>query len=272
MPLSTIPTRPFARLLLYILLVAGSAHGTFADAVVDAETDPLLTNIPEMTVAQVAARYAQRLGGQGALSDMDSIRLRLNIQRDSGDSVQMTVLKKRPDRVRIMFAQQGFNITQAFDGQTAWVRQQGQNVDRIRPMDPVEAERFIRDAPIEHVLLHADRVGAELKMIGRVRHQNRPCYEIHALFANGDHYELLIDAEEFVDRRITRVIQRESGSTRTDIIPSRFEYISGILFALRYIYFIDGQRDSVVDVKEAIVNPGLLDDIFRMPASPEATP
>ncbi|MCC5839909.1 MAG: hypothetical protein JJT96_07285 [Opitutales bacterium] len=253
-----------------LVVMAPLSNGLFGGKEVD--QDPLLARIPELTVAQVAARYAQRLGGDGALRDMDSIRLRLEIRRDSGDLVRMTVLKKRPDRVRIMFSQQGINITQAFDGQTAWVRNQGQGIDRIRHMDSEEAERFIRDAPIEHVLLHAERMNAELKMVGRVRHSNRPCYEIHAHFANGDRYELLIDAEEFVDRRISRIIRRADGYTRTDIIPSRFEYISGILFALRYVYFIDGKRDSIVDVVEATVNPGLIEEIFRIPATPNAVP
>lgn len=262
MPLPKIPS----------LLIGLAFISVLGSNVIAEELDPLLARLPEMSVSEVASRYAQRLGGEGSLRDMDSIRLRLQIQRTSGESVIMTVLKKRPDRVRIMFTQQGFTITQAFDGETAWIRQYGQNADRLRLMEGEEAVRFIRDAPIEHVLLHADRMGGELNMIGRVRHQSRPCYEIHALFDNGDRYELLIDAEEFVDRRITRIIHRVEGTTRTEIIPSRFEYINGVLFALRYIYFIDGERDSTVDVLEAAVNPGLIDDIFRMPASPEPTP
>ena len=41
---------------------------------------------------------------------------------------------------------------------------------------------------------------------------------------------------------------------------------------MRYVYFVDGQRDSVVDVVEATVNPGLIEEIFRIPASPNAVP
>ncbi|MCC5842524.1 MAG: hypothetical protein JJT96_20575 [Opitutales bacterium] len=249
---------PLWFLVFLTLAVAANARGE-PPALPEAE------DLPHRSLNEIIDRAAESLGGRGTLGAIDSVSIRQTLRRDAGESISIVILKKRPRLIRVTLTHEHFIQTQAFDGTRGWVRQQAAGVDRSRYISAEEAERIIREHTLVPVYIEPATVGARLEAGGRVRFAGYSCYVIHAHFSNGDHHEYLIDGREFVERRVVRSIRRGDNVHRVEIVPREPEFVDGVLFPRRLIYFIDGKRDAVAHLEHIEINPGLLAETFALP-------
>jgi hypothetical protein len=216
-------------------------------------------------VKEVIERYAAEMGGRASLERISSVQLRGTIEYEDGTTQSVSIIKKRPDKVRLSIVSGEIRITQGYNGSVAWINFEGPGGAVTREMEPHLAQDFIRNAPLENALF--DRPGqnvthalAEDVILGQV-----DCFHVIARHPDQSYSAHYIDKESWRERRILEF--DSSGNLQSEIIPSRFARYGGIDFATRIVRLENGRRVSIMDLIDININPGSLDSAFDPPGA-----
>ncbi|MEX0332307.1 MAG: hypothetical protein AB3N64_12880 [Puniceicoccaceae bacterium] len=241
------------RFLIPLLLVGVSA--SFSSGQDESET---------VTLDYVLSRYVESMGGRANLQKIMSVRISGTVDYPDGTSHAITVLKKKPNLVRMILDTGTMRIIQGYDGKDVWfARESGPNqmVDRLRGASETS---FIRDAPLEGVLMNAYAANAVLELGKTVVLDGMPCYQIIASFPGGAKSIHCIDREEFNERRIYQY--DSDGKLLSELVPSEFELYDGVLFSMKTDRVKDGEIVSSVTVEDVQINMGILNAAFSPPS------
>lgn len=219
-------------------------------------------------VDEVIGKYLEEMGGRAALERISSVQLRGTINYEDGTSQNLSIIKKRPNKVRLTITSGDIRITQGYNGTLAWVNFEGPSGSVTRKMDDSIAGGFIRNAPLENVLLN--RPGDEVTYLlgDDVKLANIECYQVIARHRDQSYSAHYIEKEAARERRILQF--DADGELLHEIIPSRFARYGGVDFATRIVRLENGQRISTMDLIDIVINPGSLDAAFDPPGEPLA--
>ncbi|NDV63498.1 outer membrane lipoprotein-sorting protein [Puniceicoccales bacterium CK1056] len=217
----------------------------------------------EEDVIYVLERYIESMGGRAALEEIRSVRLSGEIIYSNGVSDAITVLKKKPNLVRVILDKGQVRFVQAYDGKVAWyARESGRNSfhDRMRGQF---MKNFIRQAPLENVLVNYTETDAEIELGEDVEIAGFPCYKVIARFPDGSSMVHHIEKKTFLERRILEYDQE--GTLLSELIPASFESIEGVTFARKISRISEGKTLSTLTLDEIQVNAGILNTVFSPP-------
>lgn len=219
------------------------------------------SNDPELQ--SVLDLYLESMGGRAALENIQSLRLSGKVNLRDGTVYSITVLKKRPNLVRFVVEMPQMRVVQGYNGSEAWVlRQSGRN-RIIERMNPESAVRFIRNAPIENVLLNPGETGVEIRLAGQAEVNRIPCHEIVATFPDGTRSVYFFEQANGRERKL--VMYDAEGEVIEEIVPGRFEQIQGVVFARQQLYRRANETDSTLVFEDIEINIGIIDTIFNPP-------
>jgi len=166
----------------------------------------------------ILERYAEANGGRAALEQIISVRLRGYVELPDGSRQNLTVLKKKPNLVRMHLDTGMVRIVQAYNGRYAWFsREAGRNIYHDRMRGPLAAD-FVRDAPLESVLMDTSGSQARLSLGQESRVGGNPCREVVADYQDGTRIIHFLDQKDFRDRRIVHM--GADGSVVAEFLPS----------------------------------------------------
>lgn len=240
-------------LLLFPLApaVAPSAHGQAREG-------------ENLTVEEVMDRYIEAMGGRVALEQINSARLRGSVL--DGDKVvsTITVLKKNPDRVRVVIDSGRSRFVQGYDGETVWFSRYAGGQVFHGEMPKAQADKFIEEAPLANYLVrYREEEDLRFELEGAILLNRIPCYAVAVHFPDGRKNLHLIEKENFVERRIYEF--DAEGNELVELIPSQFERFGGVDFAMRIVRRKDGETVSTLVLEEVEINIGILEEAFRPP-------
>jgi len=244
---------PFKLVFSLILACVAAATGVSAQS----------NNDPELR--RIVSRYVEATGGIAVMERIDSIWIRADLNDRDESRLDLSILKKKPNRVRMTISGPGFRVVRGYDGQEAWVSSPATRNAAVT-MDARDAAEFVRDAPIDSPLIDAERRDAKLTLIGIENVRGVPCHHIKVEFADGSQTEYFIDTESFVERKTSQTRTRGGKTSLIEVYPSEFQKVGGLLFAFKTETYIDGELDSTIDIREVEVNPGVLETVFAKPA------
>ncbi len=221
--------------------------------------------IRDLPLTEILSRHVEAMGGEAAHSAIRSLRIEATVALEGGPTHSVTILKARPNLFRATFRATDWSLTRGYDGEDVWTLLVTDKGHRAKPLEPFEEKLIARRAPIENLLLRARGLDAEVTLAGTERLFNLNVYRVRVDFGDGHVVDHLIDDEEFRLRRVEQTEPLADGGRITTLIPSNYEYVGGVLFPWREIQLSDGERHSVVTVKNIEINPGVLLDAFRPP-------
>jgi hypothetical protein len=217
----------------------------------------------EHSLKYVLGRYMEGMGGRANLQKISSIRMEGKLLMADGNTHTITVLKKKPDLVRIILDTGLMRLTQAYDGEVAWFsREQGRNqfIDR---MEGSMRKDFLRQAPIANVLVDQRDTGAVLELAENVDVVRVPCFQVVARFPDGSRTVHFLNQETYLENRILQY--NTSGDLVSEFVPSEFEMFNGVLFSKQSVRIVDGVTVSTLSITEIELNIGVLDAAFFPP-------
>lgn len=232
-------------------------------ALATAALTPALAQSDEEEVAYVIDRYIEAMGGRAALERIRSVRLGGTVAYPDGSTHAITVLKKKPNKVRVVLDTGILRFVQAYDGETAWfARESGRNSfhDRLRGSF---AASFIREAPLENILVNPGETDVVISLGPEVTVAQAPCYQVVATFPDGSKVVHYIEKESFLERRIFEY--DPEGKLLSELVPGKFETIDGVDFAMQIVRLKDGETISTLTLDEVQTNVGILDTAFSPP-------
>lgn len=222
----------------------------------------------EANIDYVLTRYVDAMGGRAALQKLISMRLTGTISNPDGELQHLVGLKKKPNLVRLTLDAGNIRFVQAYNGKVAWTsRESGDRFDCVA-MEETVAANFIREAPITNALVDRNRPGVELEMGEEITIVGIPCYQIIVTIEDGSSMIYCISKETFLEHRI---IQRDAeGNILSESVPSKFELVNGVTFAMRTQRIVKGKPTSTIDIESVDVNLGLLNTAFNPPVALES--
>lgn len=211
----------------------------------------------------VISRYIEAMGGLAALEEIQSIRLQGTVRYPDGSSHSLTVLKKKPDLVRVTIDTGRIRFIQGYDASVAWIgRETSAGADYSRMPEPT-ARAFIREAPLANILLDPRRAAARISLGEETTLAGNPAYLLIADLPDGFRFTFTIEKTTYLERRIHEYAP--DGTLLAELIPSHFESHAGVLFAMQVVRREQGTLVSTMSIEEVDTNIGLLDTVFSPP-------
>jgi outer membrane lipoprotein-sorting protein len=214
-------------------------------------------------LAYVLNRYFESMGGRASLERIKSARLSGKVSYPNGMTHSITVLKKKPNLVRVVLDTGTLRFIQAYDGQVAWFARESGRYSFHDRMRGSLAENFIREAPLENVLVTPGDTGVRIELGEDVTVANTLCYQVIARFPSGARIVHYIEKETFLERRIFEY--DAEGKVISELVPGQFETVGGVAFAMRIIRMQDGETISTLVLDDVALNVGILDSAFSPP-------
>lgn len=149
------------------------------------------------SLEQVLTRHVAALGGAEALAGVESVELSGTYVAFSEEGT-FTLRRARPSLYRFDYQMLGADITEAYDGETAWKVHPLMDVSDPAPMNPDEKTALLGDAEMFGPLASAAERGHRLTLKGLSDFDGTPAYEVHVRRADGGEETWFLDATTYL--------------------------------------------------------------------------
>jgi outer membrane lipoprotein-sorting protein len=214
------------------------------------------------TADEVVARYLKARGAD-KWRQIQTMKVTAVITRDAVPATHLTTISKRPNLVRQEATDNGQKFVQAYDGTTAW---------GISPMSPdpqplqgPAAKTLADQADFDTVLMDYKAKGHTVELIGKEKIGDRDAYHLKVTRKNGVIQHYYIDAETWLEARITTNIGPAGRELTFVSEPSQFRDVEGVMMPFHIKQGISGMPQVEISIEKVEFNVPVDDSMFRMP-------
>ncbi|MGD2245753.1 MAG: hypothetical protein PVI11_04310 [Candidatus Aminicenantes bacterium] len=216
------------------------------------------------TAEEILEKMIAAQGGRSALEKIRDTTLKGTMEMvQMGLGGLLTTYQKEPNMLRMDATVQGTVITQAFDGQTAWMT--NPITGMAEKMPDLMARDFGRSALGNDALLDPEKYGISYSLEGKETVEGKVYFALKQIFSDGFKATLLIDPETFLMYKSKTTSINEIGEElEVDTVFSDYRTIEGITLAHSFITYQDGREFMKMSISDVTFNSGLNDSLFKM--------
>jgi outer membrane lipoprotein-sorting protein len=213
----------------------------------------------ELVAKNLAAR-----GGEEKIKGMSSARLVGNVSVQGMD-MPITILTKRPNKMRQEMSMQGQTIVQAFDGETVWA---------INPMMGSAAPRVLEGGPADAVksqslfdgpLLGYKERGDALEVVGPADVDGAKTWKLKLTRKDGKTMHIFLDAETGLEKQWTASMDQNGMTMEIETVMADYQATDGLKVARNLRTRMGGQQVAAVTFTTVEFNVPVDDAVFAMP-------
>lgn len=180
-----------------------------------------------------------------------------------GMSGETTRYNKAPNLFRMDISVMGMVITQAFDGEVAWMV--NPQTGMTEEMPELQAEYFKRDIYGFGVLLNPKKLGISFTYKGKETIEGKEYLVLVQSFSDGYTITMYVDPKTYlVHRSKAAALDQMMMETVSESVMSDYREIGGIMTAFHIQIFQGGEEFIDYTLTEVKFNTGLEDALFRM--------
>jgi hypothetical protein len=171
----------------------------------------------------------------------------------------------RKQRVELEFA--GKTAIQVYDGSNGWLVRPYLNRNDVEPFTEEQLKAQSQSADIDGYLVDYAAKGSKVDLEGVEKVEGKDAYKLKVTQKSGDVKYIWVDAQSFLDVRITGPQRRMDGKMHNVYVYQRdFRSVSGVMIPYTMETAVEGYRDTHKTVLESVViNPKLEDSLFTKP-------
>lgn len=216
------------------------------------------------SVDELVAKHLAARGGLEKLQSVNTMRLQgtMNIQ---GMDMPLTVLSKRPNKMRQEMTMQGQTVIQAYDGQTVWA---------VNPMMGSTSPQAIQGPPADAVksqslfdgplVGYKDR-GDTLEVVGPADVAGARTWKLKLTRQDGKAMHIYLDADTGLEKQWSATMEQGGMTMEIDTIMSDHQPVDGIQVARTMRTLVGGQAMGALTVSSVEFNVPIEDAVFSMP-------
>lgn len=225
----------------------------------------LAQNVDELINKNIEAH-----GGLAKLKAINSMRITGKIQGQAGMEIPMTVIKKRPNSMRIDVTFQGKNLAQAFDGTMGWQTPfLGNDAQKMTEDDL----RDIREqADFDGPIVDYKEKGNTVEYVGKEDVEGTDAYKLKVTLKDGNVRYLYLDAENYLELKSAGKMKREGTEYDGETLFSNFQTVDGIVVPFSIEGKLNGQTGQQITITKVETNVAVDDSMFKMPAATQSQP
>jgi hypothetical protein len=216
----------------------------------------------------VLDRIMEANGGARAVDGARSLRVAGTIE--SGDmTYDFTLLKKRPNMMRITFFYKGRIVDSGYDGKVAWREMRmGDDQRQLEYLGAEDSDAFLSDLDFDGPLIGEPLPGVERSYIGSER-IDRVDYHVVEVRRGSHVTRHYIDSRNY--REFKTVATRVVDGQPVEIVSlfSQYQRLGTIWMAYHIERKTGSNPSEVIRITKAELNPGLLDRAFQPPTGHE---
>jgi outer membrane lipoprotein-sorting protein len=183
-----------------------------------------------------------------------------------GMEFPITILIKRPGKIRTEVEIQGNKMLQVFDGQQGWSVVPWSGSMDPQDMTADEVKVIKQQADLEGSLFNWKEKGHKVELIGKEDMEGSSVYKIKVTMADGNIETYFIDAENFVPLKVASVMKIQGNDTESETIPSNYKEVNGAMLPFSLENKFKGQTVSHVAIDKYEINKDVADSLFVKPA------
>jgi outer membrane lipoprotein-sorting protein len=171
----------------------------------------------------------------------------------------------RKSRVELEFA--GKTAIQVYDGTNGWLVRPYLNRNDVEPFTAEQLQAESQSADLDGYLVDYASKGSKVELNGVEKVEGKDAYKLKVTQKSGDEKYIWIDAQSFLDVRVSGQQRRMDGKMRNVYVYQRdFRSVNGLMIPFTLETVVDGYRGTHKTVLESVViNPKLEDSLFTKP-------
>ena len=217
------------------------------------------------TADEIIDKHIKAEGGLEKMKAVQSMRMTGKMKMGPME-LPVTMIKARPDQMRMDFTVQGMTGTQAFDGTTGWsvMPFMGKKDPEKMPEDMLKQMRD--EADFDGPLVDYKAKGNKVEYIGKEDVQGSPVYKLHITTKQGSESNMYIDADTYlvIKTESKRKVQGQDVEGETTI--GDYKDVGGMMFPYSMEMHAKGAPGGQsLTIEKYELNPKLDSAQFKMP-------
>jgi outer membrane lipoprotein-sorting protein len=215
------------------------------------------------TVDQILEKMIEAQGGRKTLEAIEDTTLSGSMQIiQMNISGSITMYQKEPNKMRMDIEMMGMNITQAFDGTTAWFT--NPQTGATQEMSEKQAKYFKRQALGRDALLNPKKFDITFKFKGKEKINDKEYLVLEQIHPDDYTAAIYIDPKTYLTykTKATTLNQLET-EVESESIMSDYKKVEGFMMPHLITVFQDGQEYMKFTVTEITFNSDLEDSFFK---------
>ena len=214
--------------------------------------------------SDILKKMVEAQGGKKVLEKIEDMTSSGSLEMiQMGMSGSITMYKKEPNKVRMDIEVMGMIITQAFDGETAWMvnPQTGSKEE----MSEEQAENMNRMALGADALLYPEKYGISFAYKGKEKIEEKEYLVLEQTFSDGHKATLYIDPKTYLTYKTKSTTMNQMGvEVESETFESDFKKVDGMTIAYSITIFQDSEEFMKLTLTDITFNSGLEDSLFKM--------
>ena len=217
----------------------------------------------EMSLDAVLAKYYQA-SGIDKIKEWKTLTM-TGKSIAQGMEFPVTILMKRPGKMRTEVEVQGNKMLQVIDGEAGWsvIPWSGSTVPQDMTVD--EAKAMKDQADFEGPLFNWKEKGHKVELIVKEDMEGNSVYKIKVTRANGNIETYFIDAENFIPLKVSSVYKFQGNDVENDTYPGNYKEVNGAMMPFSVENKSKGQTVSSVIIDKYEVDKEMDDNLFVKP-------
>ncbi len=216
------------------------------------------------TAQEILKKMVEAQGGKKVLESIKDMTLSGHLEMvQQGMTGALTVHKKEPDKRRADVEIQGFVVTQAYDGQTAW----GTNMQTFATevLSGEEAASLKRQSLPIVSSLYPEKYGISYIYKGKEKIDNKEYLVLEESYPDGFKATVYVNPETYlIFKTKAKTTAPMLGEVETEQISSDYKKIGGMTIAHSLVTYANGQEYTRITISKVSFNTGLDDSLFKM--------
>ena len=214
---------------------------------------------------QILNKMIDAQGGRKALESIkDSTTTGTAELPQYGMSGTVTVYQKEPNKIRMDIEIGGMVITQAYDGQKAWMTNP-QNGGAVEEMHEAQAKEMARQALVNDAMMNPQKYGISYAVKPKVKLQDKEYLVLEQTMSDGHKTTLYLDPATYLPYKLdTTGMGQSGGEAKIETFMSDYRKVGDAMVAYGIRTLQDGAEFMVMTISKITYNTGLEDSMFAM--------
>ena len=216
------------------------------------------------SVDEILEKMIEAQGGRGKLASIKDATITGEFEMPAmGMSGTMSRYQKEPNLLRMDIEVMGMLITQAYDGEIAWIINPQTGATEEMPEE--QAAYFKRDTYGFGALLAPEKLGISYAYKGKEKIEDKEYHVLEQSFSDGSTITMYLDPKTYLIYIVKAMsLDQMMMETEEETIMSDYKEVDGIMTAFQMTIYHGNEEFLVVTVSEVKYNSGLEESLFKM--------
>ena len=238
-------------------IVSFSICGLFLLALISAPAS-------SQTAKEILGKWIEAQGGPKALEAVKDTTITGSIELVSmGINGTVTMYQKEPNMMRLDIEVMGMVITQAYDGEIAWMVDPQTGATTQMPENA--SQEFKRQALGNDALLNPEKYGIKYDFKGKEKLEDKEYLVLEQTTSDGHKTTIYLDPATYLTYKTKGTTLGQAGvEVMAESITTDYKKVDGLLVAHSMTQYQDGQEFMKMTMTKVVFNSNLEGSFFKM--------